>query len=288
MVWPESMFTAGVRELIFEGEIEPPPGAAIDARQFRDAAVDYMSEFRRRTELTAGNLNKLRGGDEPGSVNIRLLVGTETECFGPSGSRHYNSALLIDPGGKIVGRYYKMHPVMFGEYIPLGTVFPWLYQVTPMRSGLTPGESPQVFDIGGLRMSPSICFESTVPHLIRRQVVELTRRGASPDVLVNITNDGWFWGAAILDLHFHWRAVPRRREPPPFSNCRQHRLLGLDRRRWASPTGGAQTGHWHSPRRCPARRTARALPNVRRSPRRDLPHRVSGAGRFRPDYEVLS
>ena len=63
-------------------------------------------------------------------------------------------------------------------------------------------------------MSPSICFESTVPHLIRRQFFELDRAGETPEVLVNLTNDGWFWGSGILDLQLAcavFRAVELRR-----------------------------------------------------------------------------
>ena len=64
-----------------------------------------------------------------------------------------------------------------------------------------------------MKVSPSICFESTVQHLIRRQVTTLARSGARPDLLVNVTNDGWFWGSSILDLHLTcnvFRAVELR------------------------------------------------------------------------------
>ena len=114
----------------------------------------------------------------------------------------------------LAGRYDKMHPVLFGEYVPLGETFPWLYRLTPMAGGLTAGEEPQVFEAAGLRWCPCICFENTVPHLVRRQVVELSRRGTPPDVLVTLTNDGWFWGSSMLDLHFAcgiFRAVELRR-----------------------------------------------------------------------------
>jgi apolipoprotein N-acyltransferase len=50
--------------------------------------------------------------------------------------------------------------------------------------------------------------------LIRRQTVELARRGTPADVLVNLTNDGWFWGSSVLDLHFRcgvFRAVENRK-----------------------------------------------------------------------------
>ena len=35
-----------------------------------------------------------------------------------------------------------------------------------------------------------------------------------PDILINVTNDGWFWGSGILDLHLAcavFRAVENRR-----------------------------------------------------------------------------
>jgi apolipoprotein N-acyltransferase len=55
--------------------------------------------------------------------------------------------------------------------------------------------------VGPWRFAPSICFESVVSHLIRDSVNELAARGEEPDVLVNLTDDGWFYGAAVLDFH---------------------------------------------------------------------------------------
>ncbi|MBI2478249.1 MAG: apolipoprotein N-acyltransferase, partial [Planctomycetia bacterium] len=111
-------------------------------------------------------------------------------------------------------RYDKMHRVFLGEYVPLGDYFPWLYDFVPIGRGLTPGTHPASFDVDSINIAPSICFEVTVPHLIRRQVQELTRRKERPDVLVNLTNDGWFWGSGILDLQLNcavFRAVEMRR-----------------------------------------------------------------------------
>jgi apolipoprotein N-acyltransferase len=141
-------------------------------------------------------------------------VGTETQRIGRGEPLRYNTALLIGPEGRIEGRYHKTHLVMFGEYLPFGDTFPWLYRLTPMTVGLTPGERPEVFEVAGFRLAPSICFESTVPHLIRRQLAALDRAGQAPDLLVNVTNDGWFWGSSILDYHFActvFRAVEHRR-----------------------------------------------------------------------------
>src|SRR5256885_6076008 len=76
------------------------------------------------------------------------------------------------------------------------------------------GTDPAIAQIDGMRFCPSICFESTIPHLIRRQVMELSQKGTPPDVLVNLTNDGWFYGSSILYHHFcfcGFRAVANRK-----------------------------------------------------------------------------
>jgi apolipoprotein N-acyltransferase len=148
------------------------------------------------------------------SLNIHLLVGCQSVYFAGNKIHDYNSALLIDPHGAVADRYHKMHPVMFGEYVPFGNVVPWLYRLTPLRQGLTRGTTARAFEIQGVRLAPSVCFESTVPHLIRRHVRQLERQGAPPDALVNVTDDGWFWGSSILDLQLAcavFRAVELRR-----------------------------------------------------------------------------
>jgi apolipoprotein N-acyltransferase len=53
-----------------------------------------------------------------------------------------------------------------------------------------------------------------LPHLIRRQFVHAIREtGAIPDVMVNLTNDAWYWGSSELDMHLAsgvFRAVEMR------------------------------------------------------------------------------
>jgi apolipoprotein N-acyltransferase len=135
------------------------------------------------------------------SDGVHLIVGTDTQLLGPEKPRRYNSALLISPDGRVIERYFKVHRVMFGEYIPLAETFSWIYRLVPQNHGLLPGDGPRIFELAGVNMMPSICFESTVPHLIRRQVETLRDGGTPVDALVSVTNDGWFWGSSILDLH---------------------------------------------------------------------------------------
>jgi apolipoprotein N-acyltransferase len=126
----------------------------------------------------------------------------------------FNSALYLDNQGRLLDSYDKMHPVLIGEYLPMGKLLPWLYALTPMGGGVEKGAAPKCFKIGGVKLAPHICFENTVPHLLRRQYRVLQAQGCEPDALVTITNDGWFWGSSLLDIHLAaavFRAVELRR-----------------------------------------------------------------------------
>jgi apolipoprotein N-acyltransferase len=100
-----------------------------------------------------------------------------------------------------VGRYDKMFPVAFGETVPLADRFPILYRLTPLPAGLTAGLEPVVATVAGLRVAPTICYETALPGAIRGVVNRSAVAGARPDILVNLTNDGWFWGSSELDMH---------------------------------------------------------------------------------------
>jgi apolipoprotein N-acyltransferase len=145
---------------------------------------------------------------------LPLLVGISTAHMTPQGVRRFNSALLVDAQGQPQDRYDKMHLVAFGEYVPLARFVPALYRLTPLPLGLDAGQEPIALPAAGVLLAPNICYESTVPHLLRRQVRTLAARGQPPDVLVNLTNDGWFHGSSELDMHLVcgvFRAVELRR-----------------------------------------------------------------------------
>lgn len=208
VVWPESMFV--VSETVIEEPLAPPADANYSAADLRKRLAAMQGDF---SAIVAGEAGRVNENTATAHAGTKLLVGTTTYAYGPR-VKVFNSALLASRDGDIAGRYYKTHPVMFGEYIPFGEALPWLYKITPMSGGLSIGEGPKIFAVAGLKLSPSICFESTIPHLIRGQLAELRRRGTPADVLVNVTNDGWFWGSGMLDLHFRcgiFRAVENRK-----------------------------------------------------------------------------
>lgn len=129
------------------------------------------------------------------AMGIPMLVGTTTYDFRPGKLDRYNSATLLEPGVATARSYHKIHLVPFGEYVPLISTFPWLTALTPYRNGhvpsLTFGGGPSWFDRGGLRFASAICFEDTVPQVVRRLFAEVPD-GHPPDILFNLSNDGWF------------------------------------------------------------------------------------------------
>jgi apolipoprotein N-acyltransferase len=97
----------------------------------------------------------------------------------------YNSSGLFDPAGRLQ-RYDKTHLLPFGESLPLASRLRWLRKVDFGQANFQPGPRRAPLDAGAARLTPLICFESVFPYLCARGV----REGAQ--ILVNITNDGWF------------------------------------------------------------------------------------------------
>jgi apolipoprotein N-acyltransferase len=189
VVWPESMFRFPL--VSFSDDYREP-----------ESAEWTKEEMEQRSKDELRGLAKL--------ANSCVLVGLGREHLSSVRGQRWNSAAFVDHNGKIA-HYDKQKLVMFGEYVPFFDLWPALYQLTPIGEGLSRGERPQSFDVfrtpreshpkSTYRFSPSICFETVVPHLIRNQIRELRDNGAEPDVLVNLTNDGWFWGSSELELH---------------------------------------------------------------------------------------
>jgi apolipoprotein N-acyltransferase len=144
-----------------------------------------------------------------------LIIGVDAVVASENGVEHYNSAAFVEQSLGVTGRYDKLHRVVFGEYIPLREEIPWLQSLTPFSEGfgITAGKQAQVFQLGEHRFAPVICYEDTVPHLVRGIVNSAGESDQRVDCLVNLTNDGWFHGSSELDQHLitaQFRAVECR------------------------------------------------------------------------------
>jgi apolipoprotein N-acyltransferase len=193
IVWPETMF----RE----------PWYTFDKAYTPPATVRWTPE-----QIEAHSRLAIESTVE--RLDVPCLIGVDTVHYTPGGIEYFNSALFADRAGKVVSRYDKCHLVPFGEYVPFADSFPWLYRLTPLPFGSRPGTSPLAIEVGGARLAINICYENTLGHFIAGQVNQLRAAGQDPDVLVNLSNDGWFWGSAELDLHLAsavFRAVECRK-----------------------------------------------------------------------------
>jgi apolipoprotein N-acyltransferase len=147
---------------------------------------------------------------------VPMLVGTNLYDHQPTSLEKYNSAILFEPTVATHSLYHKMHLVPFGEYIPFIETVPWLKLLTPYRGGKAPslnfGKEPRTLTLGSHRLAVSICFEDTIPQVISRFFTP-AEGGPQPDVLINLSNDGWFHNSSELDMHLAiavYRAVEHR------------------------------------------------------------------------------
>ncbi|WP_254513402.1 apolipoprotein N-acyltransferase [Anatilimnocola floriformis] len=204
VVWPESMFAVA--------EFQTK-----SANQLTDSSINaekrqFIKSWQGLFETTLGEVQRFL-------PESQFLFGTTTLQFDLRDEnpqpKNYNVALLAAPGKGLVNRYYKMHPVMFGEFVPLTDLFPALTSLTPIGEGMSVGNEPVLMEVRDYALAPNICFESTVPHLLRQQVSHLEQENKRPiDAIVNISNDGWFKASGILDLHFRcsvFRAIENRK-----------------------------------------------------------------------------
>lgn len=183
VVWPEGMFRWP--KLVVANGVTTEQLAASP----RAAEIEHLQRL--EVEHRLKNIAEMSGA--------AFLTGLTTLEATATSLRFFNSAGFVDPQRGFVGRYDKMHRVPFGEYVPLVDVLPFLAGFTPYAdsSGLTAGTEPKVFQYKQVRYAPVICYEDTVASVVRRVV----RETGEPDVLVNISNDGWFHGSSEHDQH---------------------------------------------------------------------------------------
>lgn len=115
---------------------------------------------------------------------------------------YFNSALLLNPAGQFVGKYYKTHLVPFGEYVPLKRLLPFLAPVVEAVGDFSPGKIEQPLVWRDARAGVLICFESVFPELSRKWVL------AGANILVNLTNDAWY-GRSSAPYHSFAMSVLR-------------------------------------------------------------------------------
>lgn len=127
------------------------------------------------------------------ATSLRIETGTQ-----------FNSAVLVHPDGSSQ-RYDKAFLTPFGERIPYLRAFPalqnWVRDTfgAAMLFDLHVGKNTERFTLSAvskfgdeaeITFATPICFEDTVPSVVRNLVWENGERKA--ELLINLSNDGWF------------------------------------------------------------------------------------------------
>lgn len=243
IIWPETMVTTPVNDEMLEwASFYDLPGdhVALQAayreelkaleelaeRQSADPdTVDDEALKAKRSLVFAHAIAYYRRAIEAHAerTGTPLIIGSPARGIGSHG-RSMNSALLVTPGDDTFERYSKMHLVPMGEYIPgpkwvretfLTHLSPYPYDYT-----IQPGEGVVIFDIDAatvesgaldvaqqpVRFATPICYEDAVALQCRKMVYgnDGIKRA---DVLVNLTNDGWYPGSHQGHQHLQIAAL---------------------------------------------------------------------------------
>lgn len=205
-------------------DVEPPVSEAVVLQpDLVEGASARLAELVNRTEVEAVNGAALIAWPEVPSgfywdrdpVFRRTIQALARSASAPvlfagvtqsPEERPLNSAILLNPNGEEAGRYSKTFLVPFGEFVP--PLFGWIDKISTESSDFVAGDGPHVLASRDLKLGTFICYEAAFPHLVRR----FPALGAS--VLVNLSNDGWFFRTAAREQHLllaRMRAAENRR-----------------------------------------------------------------------------
>lgn len=132
-----------------------------------------------------------------------LLFGAPGVESAPDGAELiYNRAFLLDPRGRTIGEYDKEHLVPFGEYVPAWLKLDFLDALMQGVGVYSEGTKTKPLRYHNLAPGMLICYEGIFPWLAQ------ARTAAGANVLIDISNDGWFGRTPASRQHL-FLTVPR-------------------------------------------------------------------------------
>ena len=176
-----------------------------------DLIVWPQNTYERRLRVSAEGRVTIHGEDAAAVLGrdlpypARSLVTTLAQVEG-SGQRY--ASVLFGPERGIEGVSYKRSPTPLSEYFPMGSVFPFLYRLTPRMNRIQPGPQEPI-RVGDARVGVYICYDGMKPGSAR----DLARSGAQ--VLINPSSDQWSRDRSVQPLQAfavtRLRAIETRR-----------------------------------------------------------------------------
>ncbi len=113
------------------------------------------------------------------------------------------NAVAAIKNGTLLGTSTKQHLVPFGEFFPLRRELGFIYNPIFSLLGLGAGFAgmdlvyqTRTLELDGERFGTYVCYDSVFPDVARARVLD----GAQ--VLVNVSNDGWFGRTWGIEQHF--------------------------------------------------------------------------------------
>jgi apolipoprotein N-acyltransferase len=167
-----------------------PPGS-VDLVVWPEAACPYdLNADKRHAEALA---QLARDGGFALVVGAGAREKQQDPQTGKVRWRLFNTVYFFGPTGQPPGRYDKMVPLPFGEYLPFSESMPWLLGWIEGVGDFKAGTTPTVWDSGKGRLASPICYEAILGRVCRLF--------DDPDLLVNVTNDAWFGDTASPHQH---------------------------------------------------------------------------------------
>ncbi len=117
-----------------------------------------------------------------------ILTGSASRMLENGSHKYFNSLVVMNDKGAIIGGYDKSHLVPFGEFVPFRNIL----QTVPVAvdvigtADFTPGNGAKTLRAPNLpSFSTMICYEA----IFSGSIVDQTNR---PAFLLQVTNDAWF------------------------------------------------------------------------------------------------
>lgn len=202
---------------------QPAAGAAAQALVLRTdfdsfdrvTGLNPDAEFQRQLELSAAR--------RPGEVLIWSESAVQSPAslartpanglYGLSSWEPRSNRVVSWDGVTPQGTTDKARPVPFGEYFPLQETLQPFWTVIQQGVGfvlppnLPPAQDVRPLPLSGVLYGAYVCYDSVFSWVARK----LTNRGAQ--VLVNVSNDGWYegWGVQQHFMMGRVRAIENRR-----------------------------------------------------------------------------
>lgn len=150
-----------------------------------------------------------------------LITGVIRRSLDEMGQiQYHNSLIAVDGTGDVTAEYDKHHLVPFGEYVPYRSVLPFK-PLIHLGVDFTPGESAETLHVDGLpSFSPLVCYEVIFTG-------DVTAAQDRPQLIINVTNDGWYGNTAGPYQHFAMARVRAVEEGLPLVRAANTGISGV-------------------------------------------------------------